>query len=148
VGRLGNCTSVLAPAKLKRPLPPENILALSGGGDDGAFGAGLLVGWSEKGTRPKFKVVTCISTGELIAPFAFLGSKYTTIVILILIRAQGNESRLTPQRPQYIEQIFWVPSGALTAALDGSLVGDLAHQIEGEVADHGHVFGSMTGAQA
>src|SRR5579883_2802030 len=61
---------------------------------------------------------------------------------------QGNESRLTPQRAQYVEQVFGVPSGALAAALDGSFVGALAHQVEGEVADHGHVLGPMTGAQA
>ena len=53
-----------------------NMLALSGGGADGAFGAGLLSGWSAAGTRPQFKVVTGISTGAIIAPFAFLGSKY------------------------------------------------------------------------
>ncbi|MCP5426172.1 MAG: patatin-like phospholipase family protein [Gammaproteobacteria bacterium] len=60
----------------KGPLPPVNFLAVSGGGDDGAFGAGLLVGWSETGTRPEFKGVTGISTGALIAPFAFLGPEY------------------------------------------------------------------------
>ena len=54
------------------PLPPINFLAISGGGDDGAFGAGLLVGWSASGTRPEFNGVTAISTGALIAPFAFL----------------------------------------------------------------------------
>jgi len=58
------------------PLGARNYLAVSGGGSDGAFGAGLLVGWSEAGTRPKFDVVTGISTGALIAPFAFLGSDY------------------------------------------------------------------------
>jgi len=63
-------------ASLNRPVPPEYILAVSGGGDNGAFGAGLLVGWSENGTRPSFKVVTGISTGALIAPFAFLGSEF------------------------------------------------------------------------
>ena len=57
-------------------LPPANFLALSGGGDDGAFGAGLLCGWTASGTRPEFKLVTGISTGALLAPFAFLGSKY------------------------------------------------------------------------
>jgi predicted acylesterase/phospholipase RssA len=57
-------------------LPPANFLAISGGGDDGAFGAGLLVGWSEHGTRPEFKLVTGISTGALLAPFAFLGKRY------------------------------------------------------------------------
>ncbi|MFC7400430.1 patatin-like phospholipase family protein [Chelatococcus sp. GCM10030263] len=58
------------------PLPPAQYLAISGGGDNGAFGAGLLVGWTAAGTRPTFKVVTGISTGALIAPFAFLGAAY------------------------------------------------------------------------
>jgi hypothetical protein len=53
-----------------------NYLAVSGGGSDGAFGAGLLKGWTDAGTRPKFKFVTGVSTGALIAPFAFLGSDY------------------------------------------------------------------------
>jgi hypothetical protein len=53
-----------------------SVLALSGGGANGAFGAGLLCGWTAAGTRPPFKLVTGISTGALIAPFAFLGSGY------------------------------------------------------------------------
>ena len=57
-------------------LDNANYLALSGGGADGAFGVGVLVGWTEAGTRPEFDVVTGISTGALIAPFAFLGSSY------------------------------------------------------------------------
>jgi hypothetical protein len=52
------------------------LLALSGGGEDGAFGAGLLVGWTEHGGRPQFKIVTGTSTGALAAPFAFLGSAF------------------------------------------------------------------------
>ena len=51
-------------------------LALSGGGADGAYGAGVLNGWTAAGTRPKFSVVSGVSTGALIAPFAFLGSAY------------------------------------------------------------------------
>ncbi|HEY8218463.1 MAG TPA: patatin-like phospholipase family protein [Methylobacter sp.] len=57
-------------------LPLANFLALSGGGDNGAFGSGLLAGWTATGNRPEFKTVTGISTGGLIAPFAFLGPKY------------------------------------------------------------------------
>jgi Patatin-like phospholipase len=53
-----------------------SILALSGGGEHGAFGAGLLSGWSESGQRPTFSIVTGISTGALMSPFAFLGSAY------------------------------------------------------------------------
>jgi len=59
-----------------RPLPPAHFLALSGGGDNGAFGAGLMLGWSVSGTRPWFNIVTGISVGALIAPFAFLGPDY------------------------------------------------------------------------
>ena len=58
------------------PLPPAAFLAISGGGDNGAFGAGVLNGWSKAGTRPNFKLVTGVSTGALIAPFAFLGPAY------------------------------------------------------------------------
>ncbi|MGF1501538.1 MAG: patatin-like phospholipase family protein [Paracoccaceae bacterium] len=53
-----------------------DTLVLSGGGSDGPFGAGLLVGWTEKGDRPEFGIVTGISAGALIAPFAFLGPDY------------------------------------------------------------------------
>jgi predicted acylesterase/phospholipase RssA len=56
--------------------PIYDALALSGGGSSGAFGAGILNGWTQAGTRPKFKIVTGISTGALIAPFAFLGPQY------------------------------------------------------------------------
>lgn len=58
------------------PLPPAHYLAISGGGADGAYGAGILCGWTAAGTRPEFKVVTGISTGALTAPFAFLGPAY------------------------------------------------------------------------
>jgi predicted patatin/cPLA2 family phospholipase len=57
-------------------LPPASFLAISGGGDNGAFGSGLLVGWTEAGDRPEFQVVTGVSAGALISPFAFLGPAY------------------------------------------------------------------------
>lgn len=57
-------------------LPPAEFLAVSGGGDNGAFGAGLLCGWYDSGTIPTFKLVTGVSTGSMIAPFAFLGGPY------------------------------------------------------------------------
>lgn len=55
---------------------PHDYLLISGGGGDGAFGAGLLVGWTAAGTRPEFQIITGISTGAIIAPFAFLGPDY------------------------------------------------------------------------
>src|SRR5688572_4695020 len=56
------------------------ILALSGGGADGAFGAGLLTGWTQRGDRPQFAIVTGASAGALIAPFAFLGPNYDGVL--------------------------------------------------------------------
>jgi hypothetical protein len=54
----------------------EPWLVLSGGGENGAFSAGILKGWTAAGTRPAFAVVTGVSTGALIAPFAFAGVAY------------------------------------------------------------------------
>jgi len=61
-------------------LPPSYMLAISGGGDNGAYGAGFLNGWTAAGTRPQFKAVTGVSTGALIAPFAFLGPRYDYVL--------------------------------------------------------------------
>ena len=55
-------------------------LALSGGGSFGAFGAGFLSGWTATGRRPVFKIVTGVSTGALMAPFAFLGPRYDEVL--------------------------------------------------------------------
>jgi hypothetical protein len=59
---------------------PHTYLAISGGGQRGAFGAGLLCGWTEAGTRPEFTMVTGVSAGALIAPFAFLGPEYDFVI--------------------------------------------------------------------
>jgi predicted acylesterase/phospholipase RssA len=63
------------------PMPPISFLAISGGGDAGAFAAGILSGWTAHGDRPEFKVVTGISAGALIAPFAFLGPQYDEVIV-------------------------------------------------------------------
>jgi predicted patatin/cPLA2 family phospholipase len=76
---------------------PHIYLAISGGGANGAFGAGLLVGWTQARDRPSFDIVTGISTGALIAPFAFLGPAYdmhlkdvyTTVSTEEIIRVRG-----------------------------------------------------------
>ena len=83
-------------------LPPAYFLAVSGGGDNGAFSAGLMNGWSETGTRPEFKMVTGVSTGALVAPFAFLGpgydaalrEVYTTMTPESIYRTRGISAAL------------------------------------------------------
>ena len=71
--------SVQSVARRARTLRGEesiSILALSGGGADGAFGAGALVGLTNAGARPQFSVVTGVSAGALLAPYAFLGPEW------------------------------------------------------------------------
>lgn len=73
------------------PLPPAEFLAISGGGPDGAFGAGLLCAWSDAGTRPAFKIVTGISTGALTAPFVFAGPKYDSVLRDVYTRTRTSD---------------------------------------------------------
>ncbi len=68
----------------------NTILALSGGGADGAFGAGILNGWTKAGTRPDFDIVTGVSTGALMAALAFLGPEYDD-ELRVLYTTQTNE---------------------------------------------------------
>jgi hypothetical protein len=78
-------------------LPAMDLLAVSGGGEDGAFGAGLLNGWSLEGSRPTFGLVTGVSTGALTAPFAFIGPSadaplknvYTGVTLADIATARG-----------------------------------------------------------
>lgn len=99
----------------------HNYLAISGGGQRGAFGAGLLCGWTEAGTRPEFNMVTGVSTGALIAPFAFLGPDYdhfikeiyTTYSTLDIVEPRGSLKTLfsdaatdsTPLREKLVRYI-------------------------------------------
>jgi hypothetical protein len=69
----------------------RNFLAVSGGGSNGAFGAGVLYGWSASSTRPEFDVVTGVSTGSLIAPFAFLGPPYDVYLKQAYTQVSGED---------------------------------------------------------
>lgn len=89
------------------PAASNPWLVLSGGGEDGAFSAGLLAGWSKAGDRPSFGVVTGVSTGALIAPFAFIGAAgddplreaYTTISAADIFEFGGSDVALTDTWP-------------------------------------------------
>lgn len=112
-----------------------NVLTISGGGANGAFGAGLLCGWTESGTRPTFKMVTGISTGALIAPFAFAGPKYDATLKRFYTTVSSKDILIV--RP-LIQIAFGAESVAETAPLarlleqciDPTLLADIA-------AEHG-----------
>jgi len=82
---------------------PVSVLLLSGGGQLGAYGAGAMVGWSDRNNRPEFDVVTGVSTGALIATFAFLGSKYDEI--LEREYTQVEQRDILRRRP-FLEMLF------------------------------------------
>ena len=89
------------------PQVPGPWLIFSGGGADGAFGSGLLNGWSQAGTRPNFAVVTGVSSGALIATYAFLGSStdeqlrehFTTITAADIFEVGGTPESLLDTWP-------------------------------------------------
>ena len=84
-----------------------DYLTLSGGGINGAYGAGFLVGWTAKGGRPEFEVVTGISVGAMIAPMAFLGSGYDErlrTVISSLTQKDGSSGT------NFLGALFGAPS--------------------------------------
>lgn len=89
--RLPNMPDLSQSAEQIGGRPVIEILALSGGGGDGAFGAGLLTGWSERGDRPRFEVVTGVSAGAIIAPFAFLGPRYDDALQEIWTKYQTSQ---------------------------------------------------------
>lgn len=82
---------------------PQTILALSGGGANGAYGAGLLYGWSEAGDRPEFDIVTGVSTGALAAPFAFLGPDWDDQLLLAFVGGEA-EQLLQPHGLPFLRQ--------------------------------------------
>ena len=107
-----------------------NYLALSGGGSDGAFGAGLLTGWSKSGTRPQFDVVTGISAGALIAPFAFLGSAYDRQ--LEEIWTHYGDDELIVKQP--LAALFGGPSAVDTQPLADIIARYVDHKLLAAVA--------------
>ncbi|AQS50219.1 hypothetical protein BMG03_20120 (plasmid) [Thioclava nitratireducens] len=70
---------------------PGPAIAFSGGGQKGAYGAGLMVGWTERGDRPEFSVVTGVSTGAILALFTFLGPEYDNTVEMLYTRYQTRD---------------------------------------------------------
>jgi hypothetical protein len=117
--------------------PEANFLALSGGGGDGAFGAGILCGWTEAGTRPRFKLVTGISTGALIAPFAFLGPEYDAKLKAAYTTISDKDIYLVPSLLKLVLNLGRIEAAASTqplAALLERLIDD--NMIQAIAAEH------------
>ena len=102
--------------------PVSNMLAISGGAEDGAFGSGLLIGWTAAGARPEFDFVTGVSAGALIAPFAFLGPRYDPQLKAIFTQ-YGKEDILTVD---LLSGIF----GGLALADSAPLARLIAHYVD------------------
>jgi hypothetical protein len=109
-----------------RPIAPRNVLVLSGGGMNGAYSAGVLKGWTASGTRPPFDVVTGISTGALIAPFAFLGPEYDAE----LERLYTSMRRENIFRPR----LLWLDSIASSEPLEKQIAASATAEILQKIA--------------
>ncbi|SFJ61108.1 patatin-like phospholipase family protein [Planctomicrobium piriforme] len=109
----------------------KNLLVLSGGGMNGAYTAGYLIGWTESGERPQFDVVTGVSTGALIAPFAFLGSKYDD-------ELKRNYTTITSDdiyRKRLPVSLLWSDSVADPAPLKRGIEADMTPELLEEIAE-------------
>jgi predicted acylesterase/phospholipase RssA len=112
--------------------PTFNILVLSGGGDYGAFGAGFLQGWAEvrdpNWTMPEFDLVTGVSTGALLAPFALLGDRE--------LLARATELYSTPQSDWVRRRglLFFLPGNRSLLRIDG-LERDIRREINAPMVD-------------
>lgn len=91
-----------------------DMLALSGGGFNGTFGVGYLTGWSARGDRPQFRIVTGISVGALIAPFAFLGKDYDEELMRAFAQVSTESMN---SRPGMIPLLFGAEAVASNAPL-------------------------------
>lgn len=116
------------------PLPPVSFLAISGGGDNGAYGAGFLNGWTEAGTRPEFKVVTGISTGALIAPFAFLGPRYDPALKRVYTTISGKDIFKPRGLVRGVMGDAMADSGPLARLVESNVDRPLLDEIAGEYA--------------
>ena len=113
------------------PGTPVTMLALSGGGDEGAYGAGLLNGWTKSGTRPQFTVVTGVSTGALIAPFAFLGPEYDASLKRVYTQTGAKDIF----HPRFPLALLSAPSVASTEPLAKLIAREVTPELVDRIAD-------------
>ncbi|GMG84197.1 patatin-like phospholipase family protein [Paralimibaculum aggregatum] len=118
-------------------MPNDNrldTLILSGGGSDGPFGAGLLVGWTAAGTRPEFTVVTGISAGALIAPFAFLGPEYDDALRSFTVENSTDTLVTVTLLRGVLDGVGLVDNSKLRQKLRGLITNDMVRRLAEEHA--------------
>jgi hypothetical protein len=111
--RTAHMPPIARDAKTREGRKVIETLALSGGGSDGAFGAGVLAGWTKRGDRPEFEVVTGVSAGAIIAPFAYLGPSEDGKLHAIWTQYKQDEV----VTPELFSGLFGGPALASTAPL-------------------------------
>ncbi|WP_171173780.1 patatin-like phospholipase family protein [Ruegeria sp. HKCCD8929] len=126
----------------------SDVLVLSGGGPDGAFGAGVLTGWTDAGTRPEFDVVTGVSIGAIIAPYAFLGPEYDDELEDLVLNRTGKL-----QRPELTVSGLIFDAGAferqaLSTLVNAILTPDVIARIAEEHRDGRRLFVATTDLDA
>jgi hypothetical protein len=125
--RTAHMPPIARDAKYVNGRPVIETLALSGGGSDGAFGAGVLAGWTARGDRPEFEVVTGVSAGAIIAPFAFLGPSEDEKLHVIWTQYKQNQVITT----QLLPALFGGPALADTTPLADLI----AHYVDRDFLD-------------
>jgi hypothetical protein len=120
-------------SRLSNPAGKNAILALSGGGANGAYGAGLIVGWTETGRRPQFDVVTGVSTGALAAPFAFLGPAWDDKLKSVYVGGKAQHVLGWGRLATLVAPSLF-SSSALLALIDEDVTPDLLREIAREHA--------------
>ncbi len=123
-----------AVARSGQARPLVNVLALSGGGAYGAFGAGVLAGWSARGGRPDFQIVTGVSAGAIIAPFAYLGPRYDRALTRIWTESNLADLVVIQGLTGILSGVSAVDTAPLAAAIAKYVTPRLLHEI---AVEHG-----------
>jgi hypothetical protein len=109
-----------------------NYLALSGGGAGGAFGVGVLKAWSDRGDRPEFDMVTGVSTGALIAPYAFLGPAYDKALVNLYTSGVAKELIHANFLPEGLLGASLLKQEPLRRMIEKNLTRDILEKIAAE----------------
>lgn len=104
----------------KTSTPDHDVLVLSGGGSHGAFGAGMLVGWTASGKRPQFEIVTGVSTGALIANYAFLGPQWDDKLERFYTNISNEQIYINLGLEGFFEESLY-DTGPLKTLIDGAV---------------------------